>query len=263
MLKLLEQRLSAYTESLERYNQLREILQLEVLSIIDEKSFFRNISFLGGTALRVLYKINRFSEDLDFSLVNNNDYSFDKLNDTLENELKKRNLNIEVKRGKNKNVRHSFIKFSGLLNELNIYKERDRKLSIKIEIDENPPLGYKTETSLITENFFININHYDKASLFAGKLHAVLDRKYTKGRDFYDLLWFLGQKIEPNINLLKNALEQSRGKKLALDHQLVKELLKNRIEEVDFKEILADLKAFLINSQEERFFNKEVFLKAI
>ena len=120
-------------------------------------------------------------------------------------------------------------------------------ISIKVEIDSNPPTGAKLETSIIRRHCLLNLQHYDKSSLLAGKLRALSSRKYTKGRDVYDLMWYLSDKTwpEPNIVLLNNALEHTgwSGPEFTLKNW--REHIAERLSEFDWDKIIADVKPFI------------------
>lgn len=264
MLEAIKDKLRGHSgNNREKYNYLREYLQLLILKILDEKGYFNHIAFVGGTALRILYDLNRFSEDLVFSLTGQQNYSFADSMKTIKHELNKQNLTVDIATKDQKTVASAFIKFDSLLFELGLSAHKDQKLSVKFEVDQNPPLGYQTEFSMINKEFLIGISHYDLPSLFAGKLHALLCRTYTKGRDYYDLLWYLGKKITPNYALLENAIQQTEHEKLQLNKEKLVELLTKRIEQTDFKKIRADVEPFLADEKELRYFDKNIFLSLI
>lgn len=247
----------------EKYNILREILQLEVLRFLDEKSYFHHIAFVGGTALRILYDIKRFSEDLDFSLVEGATLSFPKMISEIVAFFEKQALSIKVKSKEAEAVCYAYLKFDGLLFDLGISSHKDQMVTLKIEVDMNPPDGAKTAFSVINKHIMLGIGHYDLPSLFAGKLHALMFRKYVKGRDFYDLLWFLGKKIKPNLVMLNHAIIQTEKQDMQLDESKLYALLVTRVKETDFAKVLADVKPFLEDEAEERFFRTEYFLGAL
>ncbi len=263
MYEVLKSKLKDHKTAIQKYNYLREYLQLLILKIIDEKGYFRNIAFVGGTALRILYDLNRFSEDLDFCLSKRDSFKFIEMMHVLEKELQQLNFQVETNVKEHKTVAGALIKFNKLLSPLGMSPLPEQKLTIKMEIDTNPPSGFNTEFSLINKEFLMNINHYDLPSLFAGKLHALLCRKYTKGRDFYDLIWYLGRKVEPNYVLLGNAIEQTEGKILDLNKDELRKLLIERINATDFNKVRQDVEPFLADSKELRFFDKDYFLQML
>ncbi|MFA6409893.1 MAG: nucleotidyl transferase AbiEii/AbiGii toxin family protein [Gammaproteobacteria bacterium] len=259
----LKNKLNAYNDTRSRYHYLREYLQLLILKVLDEKGHFKFIAFVGGTALRILYDLHRFSEDLDFALVNKKHYSLPKIAEDLEYELTKYNFPATVKYKDKNNVAVVYIKFGELLAAAGLSNLAAQKIFIKMEIDEFPPEGFQTELSVINKDFFAAINHYDLPSLFAGKLHAILCRKYTKGRDYYDLLWYLSHNTEPNFKLLNAAVLQTQGKNPHFDKESLKNALSKKITETDFKLVLNDVDPFLQDTNESRLFNQTVFLAAL
>jgi predicted nucleotidyltransferase component of viral defense system len=264
MIELIKAKLKSYSTDEEKYNYLREYLQIIVLSIIDELGFFRNISFVGGTALRIIHHINRYSEDLDFSLVNHDGYDFEKLIAGVLRGLSLRGFDVDVKEKKQKTaVQSTFIKFTGVLYEAELAPIYSQKLAIKFEVDTNPPLGYRTEFSSFVQPFVYGINHFDKPSLMSGKLHAILQRKYEKGRDYYDLLWYLLSGVEPNLDLLNNSLKQTTKQDPNLNSETWKKEVLQKISSVNFKKIHEDLLAFLIYKHELKSISKETFVRAL
>lgn len=196
----------------QKLNTIREYLQSYILRIMHNAGVFRYTAFLGGTALRFLYHIPRFSEDLDFSIERNISYNFTDLVKKIKQELELAGYKVFISYNDEKTVQNALIKFEGLLYEAGISSRKEQRLSIKIEIDTNPPKGAIVKTDIVNIYFPLSFLSYDVPSLFAGKLHALLSRRYTKGRDFFDLGWYLSRwkDIVPNINLLQNALKQTR-----------------------------------------------------
>ncbi|MCP5104389.1 MAG: nucleotidyl transferase AbiEii/AbiGii toxin family protein, partial [bacterium] len=192
-----------------KLNTMREYLQAFILRILFKNNFFRHAAFLGGTCLRFVYSIKRFSEDLDFSLQKEQDFHFEKIVDTLSGELEDSGYQVAAKI-KIDGVYSAMIKFSGLLWEAGMSHREEENFSIKIEVDRRPPRGNRTESRIITKYFMSGIACFDLSTLFAGKINAVLTRNYVKGRDYYDLFWYLTvhKGTQPNIEFLKNALAQ-------------------------------------------------------
>jgi hypothetical protein len=181
----------------------------------------------------------------------------------LENELTLENLNVSIKFKDKKAVASAFIKFQGLLHQFNLSPHHDQALLIKFEVDQNPPSGWNTKFSMINRDFLIGINHHDLPSLFAGKLHALLYRKYAKGRDYYDFIWYVGRKIKPNLTLLNNAIYQTQNIRLDLDLVKLKSELRQKFSTIDFLNIRADVSPFLADLNELRFFEKDVFISMV
>lgn len=137
-----------------------------------------------------------------------------------------------------------------------------QKLSIKLEIDRNPPDGAMTETKVLSTPTLMAITVHDMPSLMAGKLHAILARPYTKGRDWYDLLWYCGKAVEPNSALLTAALSQRPSPYCQIGEEWRKGALA-AAEQCDWKEVLQDVGPFLENAADRTLINKETILSAL
>ena len=131
--------------------------------------------------------------------------------ESVRNDLRAEAYDVEIRVRRGVAVAAALVKFRGLLHELRLSPRRDEVLTVKVEMDIRPPAGAGTETRLIRRFVMLNLLHYDRPSLLAGKLHAILSRKYTKGRDLYDLAWYLSDADWPAPNLiqLNNALRQT------------------------------------------------------
>lgn len=250
MYEIIKQKIAEAQSTEEKINKTREFLQIAVLKILFDRNHFDNIAFVGGTALRILYDLRRYSEDLDFSLISKNKYSFRNLLHELTYELKNYGFKIESTLKDKGPVNASMIKFPELLNDLGLSRLKAEKLSIKLEIDTNPPAGWVTALTPISESFVFAVKHFDPPSLFATKLHACFFRRYTKGRDFYDLVWYLGKKVKPNYLLLNNAIRQTEKKDYAVNPDTIKGFINKKLESVDFKAARKDVERFLENKNE-------------
>ncbi len=158
-----------------------------------------------------------------------------------------------------KTVNSAFVKFSGLMFEAEISPLKSQKFSIKIEIDSKPPEGAIFETQIVNKYFPISFLSYDINSLFAGKLHALLSRKYAKGRDYFDLGWYLSKwkGIEPNFALFKNALRQTGWSSELPDKDNWRGLIHKVVEHVDWKKVKQDVEQFLENPSDLNIFTRE------
>lgn len=247
----------------EKVNLVRENLQILLLKILYDLAMYKHIAFLGGTALRILFDLKRFSEDLDFSLIKKEGYNFQRLVNDIHRQLANYGIKVSSKVKDQSTVHSAMFKFEELLYHLNLSPLKSQKLFVKFEIDTNPPQGFHTEISLLSRFYTITITHYDLASLYAGKLHACFFRTYTKGRDFYDLLWYLGKKIKPNFKMLNNAIQQSQGVDLNITEDNFVAFLKKRIAQVDFEMVRKEVERFLVNKEELNLLDKEVILKIL
>lgn len=227
---------------------VREYLQARILQSLQESGAFLNWAFHGGTALRFLYSIPRYSEDLDFALVDpGRDCRFRESLDAVKRSFEGEGYLVQLKVNDRKTVASGFIRFPGLLYELGISPHRDETISVKLEIDTDPPAGAVTETSIIRRYVALNLLHHDKASLLAGKLHAVLTRKYTKGRDLYDLVWYLADPAwpSPNLDLLNSALSQTGWTGPKLTEKNWRRQVVKRLNDLKWERAVEDVRPFL------------------
>jgi len=170
----------------------REYLQALILSSMQRAGAFVHLAFHGGTALRVLYQIPRYSEDLDFALESDPDgFDFSALIRAVRRELASQGYSPEIRVRDERTVQRAIVGFPGLLHDLDLSPHPTQNMTIRIEIDTLPPAGASTTTSLVNRYVMLNLNHHDRSSLLAGKIHALLRRPFTKGRDIFDLCWYL------------------------------------------------------------------------
>jgi predicted nucleotidyltransferase component of viral defense system len=195
-------------------NALKEILQEIALYALATSDFFSKALFQGGTALRILYKLPRFSEDLDFILKTpDSSFGWQPYLDKMFKVFELFGITPEVT-DRNKAgalIQTMFLKDNsiGKLLSLQFKQHGDKKLKIKLEIDTNPPLGSHEENKFLDFPMDYRITTQDLSSNFAGKCHALLCRPYVKGRDWFDLTWYLTQKTPVNFSFLQNALQQA------------------------------------------------------
>ncbi|MCD6136302.1 nucleotidyl transferase AbiEii/AbiGii toxin family protein [Candidatus Bipolaricaulota bacterium] len=246
-------------------NVLREYLQAHVLYSLQSVRAFEQIAFVGGTALRFLYGLHRYSEDLDFSLEHAEGYSFDRLLDRVESDLTNAGFDVTMHSHEGEPIHSAFVRLPGLLYEAGLSPHRTEKLSVKIEIDTRPPAGATVTTTLIDRHFLLALLHYDIPSMMAGKLHALLSRPYTKGRDIYDLLWYLSRPdgADPNIHLLQNALAQTGWNGPPVRAGNWREAIADKIAELDFSKIAEDVGPFLERPEDRALLSREIVLSAL
>ncbi|MDD4980573.1 MAG: nucleotidyl transferase AbiEii/AbiGii toxin family protein [Candidatus Omnitrophica bacterium] len=242
-----------------KLNIMREYLQAYILRVMHDEGVFRSVAFLGGTALRFLHGLPRFSEDLDFSLVQKPQVRFEALLKKIMLELSSAGYDTTFSYNDKKAVNSAFIKFSNLMFEAGVSPLKSQKFSIKIEIDNNPPQGAVLETQLVNKYFPISFLSYDTKSLFTGKLHALLCRKYAKGRDYFDLGWYLSKwkGIEPNFLLFKNGLQQTGWSSELPDKNNWRGLIYKVVERADWKKIKQDVEQFLENPSDLNIVTRE------
>ncbi|MCY3930522.1 MAG: nucleotidyl transferase AbiEii/AbiGii toxin family protein [Acidobacteria bacterium] len=141
----------------------------------------------------------------------------------------------------------AFVRFPGVLNEIGLSPHPSEVLAIRIEVDTRPPAGAATETTLVRRHETLRLFHHDRASLLAGKLHAILQRPYAKGRDVYDLIWYLSDPEwpPPSLSLLNAALAQTGWSGDAVTPETWRTAIANRMEALDWPPIVADVAPFL------------------
>jgi len=237
----------------EKLNILREYLQAFVMRSLHESEAFACLSFVGGTALRFVYDLPRFSEDLDFSLENPTGYDPLQWLKKLKRDMTLAGFDTTVSWNDRKTVHTAWVKVAGLLKETGLAAMSGQNLSIKLEIDSQPPAGAETVNTVINRHLMFALQHHSLSSLMAGKVHALMTRNYSKGRDWYDLLWYLSHRppTAPNLELLQNALDQTQGNGVFHSADW-RGLLVDRLQELDFSKLLRDVEPFLERSQDAR-----------
>ncbi len=234
-----------------KLNVLREYLQSCALRSLHESEAFLNLSFVGGTALRFLFNLPRFSEDLDFSLESAAGYDGERWMRKLKLDLELAGFKALVRWNSKGIVHKAWIRLGGILHEAGLASMRDQELSIKLEIDTRPPAGAICEKTIVTRHRILALQHHDMPSMFAGKIHALMTRGYSKGRDWYDLLWYLGQRPRPDPNLiqLQNELDQTQGKDVVKAGDW-RHILTARLNTLDVTALAEDVAPFLERPEE-------------
>ena len=261
-------------------NAIKEIIQTIVLIGLSRSNFFSKASFYGGTALRIFYGLNRYSEDLDFTLnAADESFSLTPYVQSIINVAKSYgiDLNVEVKSKKIEtpvesafaklNTYQAFISFN-IDERLTSRLHKDELIKVKFEVDCNPSLGFNVESKWITEPELASINVLDIESLFSGKLHAILCRNYknrVKGRDFYDFIFYINKKVKPNLNYLKNKLIESNilDKDAVFTIDILKEMLIQRFNQIDFKQVRDDAQKFVMKNEDLSLYCKELFIDCV
>jgi predicted nucleotidyltransferase component of viral defense system len=254
---------------------LREIMQEVALAGLSRTNFFEKAAFYGGTSLRIFYGLDRFSEDLDFSLLQENpDFSLEPYFDTIIDEFKAIGMQVSI-REKEKiektNIDSAFLKSETEWKELvleNIVKQEgikptNRIVKIKIEVDRRPPLGFNTENKLLTRPFSFYVKCFDKPSLFAGKMHALLFRKWknrVKGRDWYDFEWYVKKGIPLDLHhFTLRAKDTGDWKKEVITREDVLELLREKFKSASFDKVKADIIPFIKDEKVLEIWGEQYF----
>lgn len=247
-------------------NVAREYLQARILGGWQRAGAMRPLAFQGGTALRFLYALPRYSEDLDFALERPAaGYDFRLYLRAVQTELAAENYAVDVKVNDRKTVQSAFIQFPGLPHELGLSSHRTEKLAVRVEVDTKPPAGAVLATTVVRRHVTLQLQHHDRASLLSGELHAILQRDYLKGRDLYDLLWYLSDPTwpSPNQTLLNNALRQTGWKGRAVSPENWRETVRRRLKTLKWDRALADVRPFLERSAEADLLTSENLMRLL
>ncbi len=252
--------------SLQGQNLTREYLQARILGGLQQMGAMVPMAFHGGTALRFLYAIPRYSEDLDFALERcRADYDFRGYLRTIQRDFKSENYEVTVKLNDRRVVHSAFVRFAGLLYELGLSPHSSEVLAVKVEVDTRPPAGAGLATTVTRRHVLLHLQHHDRAALLAGKLHALLQRDYVKGRDLYDLVWYLSDPDWPSPNLifLNNALQQTgwTGEHLTAANWRV--VVREYVVGLDWAQVVADVRPFLERKTDIELLTQETVLKLL
>ena len=259
MIPYLEAQIAEATPEVQR-SLVREYLQMRILQSLQRAGAMIPLAFHGGTALRFLYQIPRYSEDLDFALERQREqYDFRGYLGAIQRDMMADTYRVEIKFNDHKVVHSAFIRFRGLLYQLGLTPHHDEILAIKLEIDTNPPAHALLTTTLIQHHVDVHLQHHDQASLLAGKLHAILQREYVKGRDWYDLYWYLRQShwASPNVSMLNQALVQSGWKKGVVTERNWQVYVQERLASLPWSRVVEDVQRFILKQQDLTEFTKE------
>ena len=233
-------------------NVLREYLQARILETLQRRQATRALVFQGGTALRFLHGIPRYSEDLDFTLEGDvTAYDPRGWLKAIERQFQREGYEIRVSLRQRGLVHGGWLRFARLLWEAGLSHQPTENLAVKMEVDTNPPAGAVIETRTIQRHVTVRFRHHDRASLLAGKLAAVLCRPYTKGRDVYDLGWYLADRRwpPPNLHLLNSALRQAKPAVSPLTEDTWRSAVARRVETMSWEHVRADVSPFLEGPQ--------------
>ncbi len=253
---------------------LREIMQEITLAGLSRTDFFEKAAFYGGTALRIFYGLDRYSEDLDFSLLKpDSNFSIEPYFKPILDEFKSLGLTVSIKEKKKTKqtaIDSAFLKTETIWQEIvlvDIIKETgvrsNKTLKIKIEVDRQPPLNFRTEEKLLLRPFSFYVKCLTKSSLFAGKMHALIFRKWlnrVKGRDWYDLEWYIKKGIPLDVNhFLARAIDTDDWQDKSISNEQIIELLDTKIKSVSFSSIKEDVVRFIQNDDVLNIWSPEYF----
>ncbi|WP_106601674.1 nucleotidyl transferase AbiEii/AbiGii toxin family protein [Chitinophaga ginsengisoli] len=239
---------------------LREIMQEVALAGLQRTGFFEKAAFYGGTALRIFYGLDRFSEDLDFSMLEvDPNFSLEPYFEGIITEFKAIGMTVSIKEKKKaalSNIDSAFLKSETVWKELvldNIIPQTGIQASpgikIKLEVDREPPLGFETEEKLLLQPFSFYVKCFTLPNLFAGKMHALLFRNWkqrVKGRDWYDLEWYIKKGVPLDLHhFLLRAQDTGNWTEDTISQTQVIKLLNDKIDAVSFDGIREDIIRFI------------------
>ena len=253
---------------------LREIMQQIALAGLYRGGFFEKAAFYGGTALRIFYGLNRFSEDLDFSLLQSDEnFRLNNYLKVIEDEFIAQGMAVSIKTKEktiHTNIESAFLKSETLWSELVLESvlpqfglKQSIGLKIKIEVDTKPPLGFETEEKLLLKPCSFYVKCFVIEDLFAGKMHALLFRKWgnnVKGRDWYDMEWYIRRGTSLNIeHFLLRAKDSGDWEKDTMTEEEFRKLLNERIETVNLEIAKNDAKKFIADQKALDIWSKNYF----
>jgi predicted nucleotidyltransferase component of viral defense system len=257
---------------------LREIMQEVALAGLSRTDFFSKAAFYGGTALRIFYGLDRFSEDLDFSLLETDpDFSLEPYFDAIVHEFGAQGIKVSIREKDKKTqtaIESAFLKTETIWKELvmeDIVNQTgirsNRSVKIKIEVDRKPPLGFETEEKLLLRPFSFYVKCFTRSSLFAGKMHALLFRKWknrVKGRDWYDMEWYVRKGIPLNIgHFLERAHDTQDWTQATISEEEIRELLREKIGSVSIDRVKEDVIRFVPDARVLDIWSTRYFLDLV
>lgn len=278
MQTVLEQMVNNYhpKNTEEKKNAIKEVMQEIVLCALSKAGFFNEAAFYGGTALRIFYHLDRFSEDLDFSLlIKDKDFDLSIYFPKLKEIVKSFGLNVEIEikeKTKDSNIQSAFLKGDTIEHFLLFYPDdliqginKNEKVKIKFEIDTMPPgcATYEIKYRLLPMPYSIKL--YDEASLFSGKIHAIICRSWksrVKGRDLYDYVFYLSRNTQFNLPHLQEKLIDSQyiDVNVIISCDDIRKMLIERFNEIDFEQAKEDVIPFIKDPSVLDIWSKEFFI---
>jgi predicted nucleotidyltransferase component of viral defense system len=271
MADIFDQMLSRYeilTRDEER-NAKHEVMQQIALAGLYRAQFFDKAAFYGGTCLRIFHGLQRFSEDMDFSLLKKDeDFSIGNYFDSIENEFKALGRKVEIhkkeKKGKSQ-VESAFLKDN--TDIYNIQFQTEPSIKIKLEVDKDPPLLFQTEHKLLLLPFSFMTRCLTLSGLFAGKMHAFLFRTWrnrVKGRDWYDFEWYIRNQIPIDFNhFLERTIQSESIESGSLTKNEFRKLVKKKIDNTKIELVTADVSPFIKNPKDLEIWSNDYFLQLV
>ncbi len=264
----------------ERENAAKEIIQEIALAGLSRGGFFEKAAFYGGTCLRIFYGLNRFSEDLDFALIEKDrDFELSEYFPALRKEFDSYGIEIRIEektKHSDSDVQSAFLKGDTLSLMMSFFPKSEdarkfvsnQKMRIKFEVDTDNPKGGTIETKFRFLPAPYEIKVFDEPTLFAGKIHAIICRNYrnhVKGRDYYDYLFYIGKGSRFNLEYLEGKLKNTGAipQSEKLTAKIVKDMLRKRFETVDYESAKEDVSNFIDDKTGLDLWKKELFFSSL
>ncbi|MBQ7711621.1 MAG: nucleotidyl transferase AbiEii/AbiGii toxin family protein [Bacteroidales bacterium] len=263
---IFEQMLSRYPMDTAdaRRNATYEVMQQVVLCGLYRGGFFSEAAFYGGTCLRIFHGLERYSEDMDFTLLRKDEnFTLEKYFPAIVDECRLLGREVEITRKDKQHfgkVESAFLKDNTDVYNLSFRTEKSVK--IKIEVDTLPPLQFDTEERLLLQPFSFMTRCVTLSNLFAGKMHALAFRQWkhrVKGRDWYDFEWYVRNGVPLNFDHLKVRIKEFNG--MELDKAQFVELLKERLTQADINQVKADVRPFVKNPHDLDIWSNDYFIQ--
>lgn|SRR5690554_1577234 len=262
----------------EALSALREIMQEIALAGLSRTDFFKKAAFYGGTALRIFHGLNRYSEDMDFSLLAvDKNFSLEPYFQAIQDEFNSLGMNVSLR---TKSKLHKTPIESAFLRSETLWKElvledvveqlgirSNKNIKIKIEVDRNPSMHFQTEEKLSLRPYSFYVKCFDLPSLFAGKMHALLFRKWqnrVKGRDWFDMEWYIRKGVTLNLtHFLHRAQDSNDWQKPTISKEDFGKLLQDKIKTTSIDKVKADVRPFVANTENLEIWSPQYFFDLV
>ena len=248
----------------DRRNATYEVMQQVVLAGLYRGGFFEHAAFYGGTCLRLFHGVERYSEDMDFSLLKKDEnFSLERYFPAIIDECRLLGRDVEITRKDKRTfgkVESAFLKDN--TDVYNISFQTEKSLRIKIEVDTQPPLRFETEQRLLLQPFSFMVRCFTLPCLFAGKMHALLFRQWknrVKGRDWYDFEWYVRSAVPLNFAHLQARVKEFNG--MDIDRAQFQTMLKERLSQADIRQVKADVLPFVKNPRDLDIWSNDYFVQ--
>lgn len=248
----------------DRRNATYEVMQQVVLAGLYRGGFFEHAAFYGGTCLRLFHGVERYSEDMDFSLLKKDEnFSLERYYPAIIDECRLLGRDVEITRKDKRTfgkVESAFLKDN--TDVYNISFQTEKSIRIKIEVDTMPPLQFETEQQLLLQPFSFMVRCFTLPCLFAGKMHALLFRQWKnrlKGRDWYDFEWYVRSAVPLNFAHLQARVKEFNG--MDIDREQFQTMLKERLSQTDIRQVKADVLPFVQNPRDLDIWSNDYFVQ--